>query len=243
MFWYAYCSKKILGKMSTYLLVLVSSVFFPFLFSFHKRIQFNKKASNVFKSIFLCSVVFIFWDVIYTEMGVWGFSPKHHVDVLFAGLPLEEILFFYVIPFCCLFSYFVLKNSISIRPLKISVQIYMIVGFVFLMMSYLFMDKAYTLSVCIFMAVILFILAYKPQPWFSVFLFSFILISLGPFLLVNGVLTGLLDSVSPPVWYNDAENLGIRIMTIPIEDFFYSFSMLFTSTYIYEFFERKSSNI
>ncbi len=228
--------------MSTYLFVLVSSVFLPILFSFHKRIQFHKKASHVFKSIFLCSIIFIVWDVIYTEMGVWGFSPKHHLDVLFAGLPLEEILFFYAIPFCCLFSYFVFKNNISIKPLEISVKIYFVLGIGFLLLSYLFIDKAYTLSVCIFSAAILFILAYKPQPWFSVFLFSFILISLGPFLLVNGILTGLLDSVSPPVWYNDAENLGIRLMTIPIEDFFYSFSLLFSCTYIFEFLERKSSN-
>jgi len=228
--------------MSTYLFVLVSSVFLPILFSFHKRIQFHKKASHVFKSIFLCSIIFIVWDVIYTEMGVWGFSPKHHLDVLFAGLPLEEILFFYAIPFCCLFSYFVFKNNISIKPIEISVKIYFVLGIGFLLLSYLFIDKAYTLSVCIFSAAILFILAYKPQPWFSVFLFSFILISLGPFLLVNGILTGLLDSVSPPVWYNDAENLGIRLMTIPIEDFFYSFSLLFSCTYIFEFLERKSSN-
>ena len=229
--------------MSTYLLVLVCSVFLPFLFSFHKKIQFQKKGSHVFKSIFLCSIIFIIWDVIYTEMGVWGFSPKHHLDVLFAGLPLEEILFFYAIPFCCLFSYFVFKNNTSIKPLEISKKIYMVFGFGFLLLSYLFIDKAYTLSVCVFMAAILFILAYKPQPWFSVFLFSFILISLGPFLLVNGVLTGLLDSVSPPVWYNDSENLGIRLMTIPVEDFFYSFSLLFSYTYIFEFLERKSSNV
>lgn len=228
--------------MSTYLLVLASSVFLPILFSFHKKIQFHKKATHVFKSIFLCSTVFIVWDVIYTEMGVWGFSPKHHLDVLFAGLPLEEILFFYAIPFCCLFSYFVFKNNTSIKPLEIPAKIYWVLGIGFLLLSYLFIDKAYTLSVCIFMAAILFILAYKPQPWFSVFLFSFILISLGPFLLVNGVLTGLLDPVSPPVWYNDAENLGIRLMTIPIEDFFYSFSLLFSCTYIFEFLERKSSN-
>ena len=89
------------------------------------------------------------------------------------------------------------------------------------------------------MAAILFILAYKPQPWFTVFLYSFIFISLGPFLLVNGILTGLLDSVSPPVWYNDSENIGIRLMTIPVEDFFYSFSLLFSCTYIFEFLETK----
>ena len=175
-------------------------------------------------------------------MGVWGFSPKHHLDVLFGGLPLEEILFFYAIPFCCLFSYFVFKNNISIKPLEIPAKIYLVFGIWFLLLSYLFIDKAYTLSVCVFSAAILFILAYKPQPWFSVFLFSFILISLGPFLLVNGVLTGLLDSVSPPVWYNDSENLGIRVLTIPIEDFLYSFSLLFSCTYIFEFLERKSSN-
>ena len=175
-------------------------------------------------------------------MGVWGFSSKHHLDVLFSGLPLEEILFFYAIPFCCLFSYFVFKNNVSIKPLEIPAKVYMLLAFGFLLLSYLFIDKAYTLSVCIFTAAILFILAYNPQPWFSVFLFSFILISLGPFLLVNGVLTGLLDSVSPPVWYNDAENLGIRLMTIPVEDFFYSFSLLFSCTYIFEFLERKSSN-
>ena len=57
----------------------------------------------------------------------------------------------------------------------------MVFGFGFLLLSYLFLDKAYTLSVSIFMAAILFILAYKPQPWFTVFLYSFILISLGPF--------------------------------------------------------------
>ena len=228
--------------MSTYLLVLVSSVFLPILFSFHKRIQFHKKASHVFKSIFLCSTVFIVWDVIYTEMGVWGFSSKHHFDVLLAGLPLEEILFFYAIPFCCLFSYFVFKNNVSIKPIEISAKVYMLLAFGFLLLSYLFIDKAYTLSVCVFTATILFILAYKPQPWFSVFLMSFILISLGPFLLVNGVLTGLLDSVSPPVWYNDSQNIGIRVLTIPIEDFLYSFSLLFSCTYIFEFLERKSSN-
>jgi len=65
-------------------------------------------------------------------MGVWGFSPKHHLDVLFAGLPLGEIFFFYAIPFCCLFSYFVFKNNISIKPLGIYAKIYLVFGFGFL---------------------------------------------------------------------------------------------------------------
>ena len=60
-------------------------------------------------------------------------------------------------------------------------------------------------------------------------LFRFIptyILMLVPFFIVNGVLTGswINDQV---VWYNDAENLGVRAGTIPIEDFFYGFEMLF----------------
>jgi len=46
--------------------------------------------------------------------------------------------------------------------------------------------------------------------------FSFI-----PFLIVNYALTSL-----PVVLYNPASVWGFRILTIPIEDFFYSFSMI-----------------
>jgi lycopene cyclase domain-containing protein len=42
---------------------------------------------------------------------------------------------------------------------------------------------------------------------------------------VNGILTGLFidDSV---VWYNNSHTLGMRIGTIPLEDFFYAFLLI-----------------
>ena len=49
-----------------------------------------------------------------------------------------------------------------------------------------------------------------------------IIVSTGiPFLIVNGLLTSI-----PVVLYNDAENLGIRIYTIPVEDVFYGYALL-----------------
>ena len=46
-----------------------------------------------------------------------------------------------------------------------------------------------------------------------------------PFVMVNAILTGsFIDE--PVVWYNNSENLGIRFLTIPVEDFGYAFSLI-----------------
>ncbi len=54
-----------------------------------------------------------------------------------------------------------------------------------------------------------------------------------PFSVVNGILTGYITP-EPIVWYNDAENLGIRFFTIPAEDYLYYFLMYGLSYTIYE---------
>jgi lycopene cyclase domain-containing protein len=64
------------------------------------------------------------------------------------------------------------------------------------------------------------------------------MIILIPFFIVNGILTGSFIE-GQVVWYNNAENLGIRIATIPIEDIGYAFNMLFMSILLIEMFKNK----
>jgi lycopene cyclase domain-containing protein len=64
------------------------------------------------------------------------------------------------------------------------------------------------------------------NPAFFIVAYAIILI---PFLLVNGFLTAI-----PVVLYNNAENLGIRIYTIPLEDVFYGMLLVLINITIYE---------
>jgi lycopene cyclase domain-containing protein len=66
----------------------------------------------------------------------------------------------------------------------------------------------------------------------GIFYLSYLIILI-PFTVVNGVLTGYITP-DPIVWYNDAENLGVRFLTIPIEDYIYYFLMYGMSYVIYE---------
>ena len=57
-----------------------------------------------------------------------------------------------------------------------------------------------------------------------------------PFLIVNGLLTGSFIE-GEVVWYNNAENLGIRLGTIPIEDIVYAFNLLYPGIILIEKFK------
>ena len=67
------------------------------------------------------------------------------------------------------------------------------------------------------------------------FAYAFILI---PFSIVNGILTGTFID-QEVVWYNDQENLGMRLGTIPVDDIFYNMLMLLACVTLYERFKER----
>jgi lycopene cyclase domain-containing protein len=49
-------------------------------------------------------VVFVVWDVLAIRAGHWDYDPAQVTGVELGGLPLEELLFFLVIPVCAILT-------------------------------------------------------------------------------------------------------------------------------------------
>ncbi|PRY89941.1 lycopene cyclase domain-containing protein [Mongoliibacter ruber] len=217
-----------------YLLLNILTISFPLARSFEHRIQFAKKWHALFPAIAITGVLFIVWDAWFTSIGVWEFNPRYLTGIFILNLPLEEWLFFLTVPFACVFIYEVLKYFVEkdifakiTKPLTYTlIPIFLFVGFSNL-------DKWYTSVNFIFASVVLIVhyVIFGKNILGRFYLAYFV--SLIPFFLVNGILTGSFIE-EPIVIYNNAENLSIRLFTIPIEDTVYSFALLLMNVSIYE---------
>ena len=189
-------------------------------------------------SLLLTMVVFIPWDIVFTVNGIWGFNPDYFLDTEILDLPLEEWLFFICIPFACVFTHYALLIYFPKMKLNIANTKRLAIGLItVLSIVILFnLDKWYTLvNFSLAIPLTLIVLKYNSK-LLQHFLLTF-LVMLIPFFIVNGVLTGswIVDQV---VWYNDTENLGLRISTIPIEDGIYAYSMILMNLFFFEYFSK-----
>jgi len=50
-------------------------------------------------------VVFNLWDWVAIHRGHWTYSPRYTTGIHLVGLPLEELVFFLVVPTCALLTY------------------------------------------------------------------------------------------------------------------------------------------
>lgn len=65
-----------------------------------------RRPLDVLKTVLPVAALFLAWDFIAVANQVWGFNPRYVSEMrLLFGLPVEEVLFFVVIPICGLLTY------------------------------------------------------------------------------------------------------------------------------------------
>jgi lycopene cyclase domain-containing protein len=221
--------------MSTYLAINLIILAFPLLASFEKRIAFFKKLPAVLVSIIFVGIPFILWDAVFTSMGVWAFSQEHLLGAKLLGLPIEEILFFVTVPYSCLFVFEAIQYFFKDTKIKINAKLVAGVSLVLALAGLFVAEKTYT-SIILLVAAFMLVSLKAFVPWLleSSNYWKFITITFGLFLVFNYFLTAI-----PIVTYGAFANSGIRVLTIPIEDFFYNFCMLSANLAVYLIAKKK----
>ncbi|MDN3707385.1 lycopene cyclase domain-containing protein [Myroides ceti] len=225
----------------TYSAILFFTVIICFIASFDHRIKFNRYFIPFLKAAILVAIPFIAWDVWFTSKGVWWFNTDYTLGLIIAGLPLEEWLFFICIPFSCVFTYFCFDlffkwNKIS--SLNNIIVFISIVGCS--LVALLHHDKIYTLVTCIATILSLIYLHFVARvAWIGKASVVYTILMLG-FFPVNGILTGT-GLESPIVNYNPGDFLGIRMLTIPVEDAVYGYTQFLLVLYFFKRFKRNTN--
>ena len=219
----------------TYVFTLAFTLSYPLYKSFESRVQFHKQWRFLLPAIFISAIIFIAWDIWFTEISIWSFNRDYLLGWFIAGLPIEEWLFFFITPFSCVFIYEVLNYFVKkdiIAPYAKGISITLISTL--LISGFMNTSRTYTSIVFITLALVLLLLqfilksAYLPRfylPW---------AVCMIPFLLVNGVLTAM-----PVIRYNELHILNLRIFTIPIEDVFYGMLNVLMVIAIYEYLKTR----
>jgi len=217
----------------TYILIDFFTILLPLLFTFHPRLRFDKVVKYFFPSATTAAVFFITWDIYFTKLGVWGFNKQYTLGIYFINLPLEEVLFFFCIPYSCVFTYHCISIFIGNKVLAIQPGLFtkaLIIAT--LAIGVIYYQRFYTAFTFLVLSLSLFTAAYILKVnWLAKF-YTIYAVLLIPFMIVNGLLTGT-GLKNPVVWYNSRHIIGLRLLTIPVEDVFYGMGLLLIITIIY----------
>lgn len=236
-----------------YILVDLFCLSGPFFLSFHKSVAFYKNFKALILGLLVMMLVYIPWDILFTHWGIWNFNEKYTLSYRWMLLPIEEWLFFLAVPFACVFTFecvrYFKKSAPSQTFTRIATAI-ILAACIMLMWTAGMYELWYTFSATTLCLFLLLFHAYKKSPFLGYLLFAWMILLI-PFFISNGILTGLhfyeydlintskVDISEAIVRYNNQFNLGIRIWSVPVEDFFYGLAMVLLTVTPYEHFRLK----
>ena len=206
----------------TYLVLNLFIIAVPIWYTPDKRTAYYRRLPALGFSIGVVSTCYLLWDILVTARGEWSFNGKYLTGVQILNVPIEEILFFITVPYSCLFIYEVVLYATHGRKLRLPVIIIVAPIIALFAASLAVSSQGYTakaLASCAFFLTTALLLdrplLESKQYWI------WLAICYVPFLIINTVLTAL-----PVVEYNSKAIWGLRVGTIPLEDFFYNYAML-----------------
>ena len=216
---------------NTYLLINVFIILVPLALSFEKKINFISNIFPVVISILVSAALFVSWDIDAVRRGDWNFNAGYTNSYYNYGLPVEEILFFITVPYSAMFMYECIKYYIKNKDYSKYKPALLIFSIILFAAGVLCIGINYTSTVLLISGLIFALICFLGSKIFlNRAILTTLCISLIPFMIVNYILTSL-----PVVIYNPDEITGVKVTTIPAEDFLYSVSLISLSLFVFEY--------
>jgi lycopene cyclase domain-containing protein len=210
-------------KKHTYTLIALGILAGPLAFSFEPRIHFWTHWPALFTATLLVGLVFIVWDILVVKYRHWKFNPEWTGTWRLFGLPLGEYLFFLTVPYAMIFVYeafrFLLPDRMLFHGEASSLYAFSALA---IAAAAIWHRQGYTVLALVSAAVFLTTTGLERSALVGTSGFwVYMIFGFAAFGVVNGLYTSL-----PTIHYTPKAIWGVRIGTIPLEDFFYNLSYL-----------------
>lgn len=223
-------------KKIIYLLLLLGCFAVSLAFSFDKKIRFYTKLRYLLPAIIFSGAVFIMWDIRFEEVGIWRFNPEFLSGIFILNLPVEEWLFFLIFPYMCVLIYeFLIYKLPHFEKPNLFVAVSLVLLIAFVLLTYFYRQKLYTFFNFFLLSVYFgyTVLRNRFKQHYTKFYLTWF-IALIPFFIIQ-----LLALTLPVIEYNYEHIIGVRILSIPVENFFYFFLLLIMNLTIYEYMKKQ----
>lgn len=217
----------------------IAAISGPVALSFDNRVHYVSSWKKVLLASLIVGIPFLIHDEIFTSNAFWGFNDLYITGFKIGNLPIEEILFFFVVPFSCVFiyaccNYYFRKWNTHLLNRIVQILVLGYIGFLLLIDG----QGWYTLTISIAGIGVLILWAMNKRVKHGGLAF---ILSLIPFFGMNGILTGIMTP-EPVVWYSEAEKIPGRITTIPFEDVIYAFTLIMGVILVFEYLRRNEED-
>ncbi len=88
-----------------YLLILAACVIVTLPLELVLGVRVYRRPRRLLATVLPAAAVFAAWDLAASARGHWWFSERYTIGVRLLGLPVEEWLFFVVVPLCAVLTY------------------------------------------------------------------------------------------------------------------------------------------
>lgn len=202
---------------------------------YHPEMKGSIKVRPLLWAYMLVSVPYIWWDMWAVSAGHWDFNPVFILGTYLGNLAVEEVLFFFTVPLVGLLMFKAISTKTK-KKTKGYLPLYTVaaIGALGAFSAILWWDNGYTRTVSLALVLTTSLLVHEKKLMFKQSFWIFQGVLLLTFFAANTYLTAL-----PIITYGSDAIIGTRIVTIPLEDFAYNFSLINLFLLCYVYFDKK----